>query len=201
MMADDDPRIGALRRALEQRPALAVEREAHEREAAVALVIRPRDQLEILLIKRAEHERDPWSGHMALPGGRRSPADADLIRTAMRETEEETHVPLRRIGALVGRLDELAPRTQRLPPIVVTPFAFAVPPDTPARPDGREVDAALWVPLSALRDERAVSELLVELAEGESQAFPSLLYQEYVIWGMTHRILTDFLDVTSAAGL
>ena len=197
----DDPRIAAIRQALEQRPAAAVERLATEREAAVALVIRPRQDLEILLIKRALHERDPWSGHMALPGGRRSTLDADLRETAMRETEEETRVPLRRLGALLGRLDDIAPRSARLPPIVVTPFVHAVPPQTVARPDGIEVDAALWVPLAALRDEGAVSELLVDLAEGESRAFPSLRYQEHVIWGMTHRVLTDFLGVVNAAGL
>jgi 8-oxo-dGTP pyrophosphatase MutT (NUDIX family) len=198
---DDDPRIAAIRQALEQRPALAVERTPGVAEAAVALLIRPRDDLEILLIKRAEHERDPWSGHMALPGGRRSGADADLIATAGRETEEETHVPLRRIGTLLGRLDDVAPRSVRLPPIVVTPFVHAVPSHTVARPDGREVDVALWVPLSALRDEDAVEELLVELGEGGSRAFPSLRYQEHVIWGLTHRVLTDFLSVIAAAGV
>ena len=55
------------------------------REAAVSLLIRPRDQLEILLIKRALHDTDPWSGHVALPGGRRDDTDADLLETAVRE--------------------------------------------------------------------------------------------------------------------
>ena len=66
---------------------------------------------------------------------------------------------------------------------------------------GREVDATLWVPLSALRDEGAVSELLVELGGGSSRRFPSLTYGEYVIWGLTHRILTQFLDLVQAVGL
>ncbi|MGH7339454.1 MAG: NUDIX domain-containing protein, partial [Candidatus Rokuibacteriota bacterium] len=71
-----------------------MERDPDHREAAVALLVRPRADLEILLIKRAEHPRDPWSGHMALPGGRRSTTDADLVATAFRETEEETGVPV-----------------------------------------------------------------------------------------------------------
>ena len=42
--------------------------------AAVALVFREgRDGLELLFIKRAEHERDPWSGHIGFPGGRSEP--------------------------------------------------------------------------------------------------------------------------------
>ena len=70
-----------------------------------------------------------------------------------------------------------------------------------ARPDLYEVDATLWVPLSALRDEGAVSELLVELGAGQSQRFPSLQYREYVIWGLTHGILTTFLQVAEGAGI
>src|SRR5690606_2915071 len=155
----DDARLVALLRAFEQRPAAAAQRSAQDREAAVALVLRPRDELEILLVKRAERATDPWSGHMALPGGRRSPDDADLLVTAARETEEETHLPLERVGTLIGRLDEVKPGNPRLPPIVIAPFVLAVPPDATARPDGREVDTTLWVPLSALREERAVSEL------------------------------------------
>lgn len=91
-----DPRLELLRRALRARGAMRLERRPEHREAAVALLLRPREQLEILLIKRAERDTDPWSGHMALPGGRREPGDADLVTTAFRETEEETGVPLDR---------------------------------------------------------------------------------------------------------
>lgn len=197
----DDPRLRALQEVIRMRPAAAVSRSSHDGEAAVALILRPREEIEILLIKRAERESDPWSGHVALPGGRRHADDADLFETATRETEEETTIPLRRVGSLLGRLDELAPAGPRLPPLVIAPFVVGVPPDTRATPDGREVDATLWVPLSALRDEGAVSELLVELGGGSSRRFPSLTYGEYVIWGLTHRILTQFLDLVQAVGL
>lgn len=132
---------------------------------------------------------------MALPGGRRDHGDADLIETAMRETDEEVGILLPKVGAFVGALDEVAPGTARLPPILIAPFVFAVPPMTAATINAREVDAAIWVPVTALRDERAASEILIEL-EGDSRAFPSLTYGEYVIWGLTHRILTQFLEVT-----
>ena len=55
--------------------------------AAVAIVVRPRvDEDEILLIRRSQRADDPWSGHMAFPGGRSEPSDADLCATAIRET-------------------------------------------------------------------------------------------------------------------
>jgi len=199
-MEFEDRRIDQLRRALEQRPAVTTAREAHEREAAVALLVRPREQLEVLLIRRSEHESDPWSGHVALPGGRRTDADADLLETARRETEEETGIPLARVGTLIGVLDEVAPRNPQLPPLVIAPFVLVVPPATEAVPDRREVDAVIWVPLSALRSDDAISEILIELHD-HTRRFPSLVYGDYVIWGLTHRILTQFLELVEQVGL
>lgn len=195
-----DARLALLRGALEGRKRARVERSPELREAAVALMLRPAPELEILLIQRAEREADPWSGHMALPGGRRSAHDPDLVATAFRETEEETGVPLTRVGVVLGALDEVAPLTPRLPPIVIAPVVVAVPGGTHATPDRVEVEAAIWVPLSALREEGAVSEILIELRDG-NRAFPSLRYREYVIWGLTHRILTQFLEVAAEAGV
>ena len=199
-MEFDDRRIDQLRRALAQRPALTAGREAQEREAAVALLVRPGEQLEVLLIRRSEHEADPWSGHVALPGGRRDAADAELLHTAQRETLEEVGIPLARVGRLLGLLDEVAPRNPLLPPLVITPYVIAVPPGTEAVPDGREVDAAIWVPLAALRGDDAVSEILIELHDG-TRRFPSLVYGDYVIWGLTHRILLQFLELVEQVEL
>jgi 8-oxo-dGTP pyrophosphatase MutT (NUDIX family) len=195
-----DPRLEPLRAALAGRAALRLERPPASRDAAVALVLRSRASLELLLIQRAEHEADPWSGHMALPGGRRDAADRDLFATACRETEEETALPIGRIGTLLGGLDELAPGTPRLPPVIIAPFVMAVPGHAEARPASTEVAKTLWVPLADLRDDRAVSELLVELSEGTLR-FPSLNYRGHVIWGLTHRILTQFLELAEGAGL
>jgi 8-oxo-dGTP pyrophosphatase MutT (NUDIX family) len=190
----DDPRIAQLRRSFESRSAEAVEPAPGQRQAAVALLVRPRQSLEVLLIRRAELNGDPWSGHVALPGGRRSHDDHDLLATACRETLEEVGVPVQSIGTFIGALDEVAPDSRRLPPILVAPFVIAVPPDTSATPDPREVQAAFWVPLGALRDRSAVSEILVDSGAG-TLSVPSLTYEDYVIWGLTYRILQQFLDM------
>jgi 8-oxo-dGTP pyrophosphatase MutT (NUDIX family) len=191
----DDPRIRQLHAVLQDRPPVRAERAPGHREAAVALLVRPRDTLELLLIRRAEMHGDPWSGHVAFPGGRRSTGDADLLMTACREAEEEIGVPLSSIGTLVGPLDELAPSTPLLPPIIIAPWVMAVPPDTHARPDPREVQAAVWVPFDALRDPGALSDLRIELPGGAG-TFPSLVYGDYVVWGLTYRILAQFLELT-----
>lgn len=194
-----DPRFANLQRVFSTRTVHEpIERAPDSREAAVALLVRPRDTLEILLIKRAEHESDPWSGHMALPGGRRDPADADLYATALRETEEEIGVQLALIGRHIGTLDEVAPSTPRLPPFIIAPFVVGVPHDTQAVPDAKEVEAAMWIPITALQQPDAMDEIVLEL-EGGSRRFPSLRYGEHVIWGLTHRILTQFLELAAQA--
>lgn len=191
----DDPRLHQLRTIFTAHTPVKAARYDGSREAAVALLVRPCEEIELLLIKRAEHEKDPWSGHIALPGGRRDAEDEDLLHTAMREVEEEVGVSVHRELQLVGALDELSPRMPHLPPLVIAPFVFAVPAATTPVIDTREVEAAIWVPVSALRDESAVDEILIQL-EGGSRSFPSLRYGEYVIWGLTHRILTQFLELT-----
>ena len=54
--------------------------------AAVAAIFTP--TLELLFMRRAEVSGDPWSGHLAFPGGRVDPTDRDDLHAAMRETEE-----------------------------------------------------------------------------------------------------------------
>ncbi|MEO5509800.1 MAG: CoA pyrophosphatase [Longimicrobiales bacterium] len=189
----DDIRIQRIRGVLNARPPVAVPRGIDDREAAVALVLRAGDELELLMIKRAEREDDPWSGHMALPGGRRSADDADLLQTALRETKEELGLDIASDDVL-GALDDVHPRSTRLPSIVVASYVVIASPDAGINPDPREVATALWVPLSALRDPAAVSELVLELGDF-SRTFPSIVYGEYTIWGLTHRILTQFLEI------
>jgi 8-oxo-dGTP pyrophosphatase MutT (NUDIX family) len=196
-MSMDDARFTELRRLLENHPVQVAERYEGAREAAVALLVRAHEELELLLIKRAEHESDPWSGHVALPGGRRDADDPDLLHTALREAAEEVGITASRELQFIGALDEVSPRNPRLPAIIIAPFVFAVPHDTTPVIDTREVEAAIWVPLSSLRDESAASEILISL-EGGSYTLPSLRYGDYVIWGLTHRILTQFLSVTDA---
>ena len=78
------------------------ERDPSAIEASVALIIGS-DPDTVLIIRRAERVGDPWSGHMGLPGGRRSQKDEHLLATAIRETEEEVGLTLTP-GNLLGNL-------------------------------------------------------------------------------------------------
>ena len=193
-----DLRIERLRMALASREHRRVARDPHHHEAAVAVVVRPAADLEILFIRRTEREGDPWSGHIAFPGGRRSVTDRGLDITAIRETEEETGIALRGDGALLGPLDEVEPGTRRLPPFVIAPFVAVVAPDTIAVPDPREVVHAAWIPLRVLRDPQARSEMVIRRADVEHR-FPSIIWEDYVIWGLTFRVVERFLEALGMA--
>ena len=70
-------------------------KEEHPPEASVAVIIDP-FQLggSLLLIRRSERDRDPWSGQIAFPGGRRTPGDRSFLATAIREANEEVGIEL-----------------------------------------------------------------------------------------------------------
>lgn len=156
-------------------------------------MLRGRSELELLLIKRARSERDPWSGHMALPGGRRDPDDESLLGTAIRETREETGLTLESDALHLGRLDEVAPRSVRLPRISIHPFVFGTHGRSEARPDSREVAAVHWIPLTHFRAPDAVESVKIELHD-ETRSFPCFRWEAEVIWGLTFRILRQFLE-------
>ncbi len=109
-------------------------------QAAVSVVLRSAVGLDLLLIKRAHFDRDPWSGHMALPGGRRDPKDIDLQHTAIRETMEETALELGEGSQYLGRLKALKPNSVRLPKLTITPFVFGVGKHAQAAVASPEID-------------------------------------------------------------
>ena len=157
--------------------------------ASVALILAPMPD-SVLVIRRAHRAGDPWSGHMALPGGRREAGDPDLVATAIRETAEEVGVALPREG-LLGVLADVVPRTPVLPPIAVRPHVFRLP-ERPALELNDEIGAAVWLSVAELRDQWR-GEVEVEVA-GTSRLTPAFVTPHGVIWGMTERILRDLLD-------
>jgi len=189
-----------LRQALAERPADRIPGTDCEMRAAVTLILRSpaagEDGPEALFVRRAEVPGDPWSGHVALPGGRRDPDDEDLLETARRETLEETGLRLGREDCL-GRLDDILPWSRHLPAICVTPFVVWLGSAQEVR-ENHELAGHLWVPLSALSNPAC----RITLVRPSAREFPAIDYEGDVIWGLTFAILEDFLAVLarSAAG-
>ena len=165
----------------------------------MSVIVRGGEALDMLFIKRARHPGDPWSGHVALPGGRRDDADPTLLETAVRETLEETAVDL--ADALhLGRLADVRPSSPRLPRLVIQPHVFWVRADTDARVASPEVDAVHWVSMELLRRPETTGTVDIALPGG-TRAFPCLRIKGEVVWGLTYRIVTDFLGRYPEEGL
>lgn len=195
----NDPRFDAVREALSSYASDADDPpldRSDRIQAAVSLALRGRaGDLDLLLIKRARNPRDPWSGHMALPGGRRDPRDSSLLDTAVRETLEETGLALPRSegSGFLGRLERVAPSSPRLPAISISPFVFGVGAEAVARVASGEVERVVWVGLDELRDPATTGKVEIELPGGP-RVFPCLRVADEIVWGLTYRIVTDFLD-------
>lgn len=190
------PLFARVQRALEARPATLAERDEPFKEAAVALVLRPSsvaDDVELLLIRRAMREGDPWSGQIGLPGGRWSADDGTLERTALRETHEEVGLDVTAHGIVLGQLDELRPRTPVLPPIIVRPFVVALH-STPELVPSDEVAEMRWVRVGQLfhADARVRTSVRVRDMHLKVDAYQ---IDDFTVWGMTERILATFAEI------
>lgn len=188
------PDLRRLAEALEHAPGRQIDPETPMRFAAIALVLRLGElrEPEMLMIKRAEVDRDPWSGHVACPGGRMEPGDRDLAHTATRETWEETGIDLALVGKILGTLDDISPRTPVLPPIIIRPFVAAVPSKVEIVPSP-EVAAAFWVPLSALRERSSWGTGMVNV-RGVDREVSTFTHGDYMVWGLTERVLQQLLE-------
>lgn len=164
---------------------------AGNREAVVAMLLREaRHGLEMLLIERARHPADPWSGQIALPGGRREPGDADLDAAARREVREEVNVDLGS-ARLLSRLDDQPGRLRgRDIGLTVSCLVYAAPAKIRPRPN-EEVSRLLWTPLSDLVSPERRTTFQVPYRR---EPYPAIRLREGpFLWGLTLRFVNDFL--------
>jgi len=170
-------------------------------QAAVAVVLREGDPESVLIVRRAEFVGDPWSGHAAFPGGRRELSDTDLAATARRETLEETDIDLALCARPIGPLPPVLPLSRNLPSISVTPFVYRVGAGVRARPASSEIVSVHWISLQKLLLPEASSTLRIASgkAKGATLKYPCYRVDGLVIWGLTYRILSSFLNETLSA--
>jgi 8-oxo-dGTP pyrophosphatase MutT (NUDIX family) len=157
--------------------------------AAVATILRVGPEgAELLVIRRAEREGDPWSGHLAFPGGKREPTDSSLLMTATRETLEEVGLVLDPPSYLT-RLDDVVARKNGYR---VAQFVFAVEDAEVAPVTSQEVAATMWVPLARLARREGAGTVPFEI-EGRSYDLPCFRIGSDILWGMTYRMTLQLL--------
>ena len=163
--------------------------------SAVVMVVRDTPQgAELLMIKRAERDGDPWSGHMGFPGGRQEEDDGDIFATAVREVEEELGFDVTAVAGDTYRLSDLqATGHGRLLPLVVTPFVMFAHSEMVITPND-EVADYVWIPLEffTYAGNRSHFEWLFE---GKTYRLPCYYYRQYKVWGLSLKMLDEWLEV------
>ena len=169
--------------------------DARFRRAAVMMPLYENEHgLQVLFTRRSE-ETPEHKGQIAFPGGGPRPDDPSLRATALRECEEE--IGLRPSDVeIVGELDDTVTMTSRF---VVTPFVGFIPHPYPFRVNPAEIVELIPLPLSLLTDPSRFKE---ELWDHDGAKVPVYFYTvgPHLIWGLTARILKQFLDAVLAAG-
>jgi 8-oxo-dGTP pyrophosphatase MutT (NUDIX family) len=165
--------------------------------AAVAMLLQPQaHDLHMLFIHRAHHPQDPWSGHMAFPGGRQDPEDADLRMTIRRETKEEVGIDLDLHGEYLGYMAELQAMARGRPiSMTVAPFVYLISAEVRPTPDPVEVQDTIWVPLTFMQRDGVESLVSRPMPDGTTVEVPALVYGGKTIWGLTYRMLRGFLEL------
>jgi 8-oxo-dGTP pyrophosphatase MutT (NUDIX family) len=152
------------------------------------------DGLQIMFTRRSE-EMPQHKGQIAFPGGLQHPDDPSLRATALREAEEEIGL---RAGdvEILGELDDTATATTNF---IVTPFVGLIPHPYTFRVNPAEIVELIPLPLPLLRDPSRFRE---ELWDRDGAKIPVYFYNvgSHVIWGLTARILKQFLEAVFPRG-
>ena len=175
---------------------------ASTRRAAVAVILRARDRTrtgtELLFIRRAEKAGDPWSGHMAFPGGHIETSDASLLAAAVRETREEIGLDLDKSAAHIGTLDHQRAQPRGRPMnMVIAPYVFRLD-ETPSFKPNHEVAEVVWTPLDPMAsgDNHTEEERIIN---GSPVLFSGYrINGGHFVWGLTYRMLQSFFQVLDA---
>ncbi len=160
------------------------------RRSAVLILFYPyRDQILVPLILRPKYD-GVHAGQMAFPGGRYEKTDENLIRTALREAQEEIGIKAADVQIL-GKLTELF-----IPPsnFYVLPVIGKLPYKPDFYPDPREVEAVLEVTLDEMMDESIVGSSLLDV-RGVTIDAPFYDIQGHKVWGATAMMISELLTI------
>ncbi len=133
--------------------------------ASVSLIL---NDNKFLLIKRADRKDDPWSGDMALPGGHKEDNE-NCEETAIRETFEEVNLKIK-INRFLGIYHTLNNN--------LSVAAFEAIPLSNNVVIDNEISEYFWVKFDELKYDNL-----------------SYLYKNYIIFGLTYRILYDYINL------
>jgi 8-oxo-dGTP pyrophosphatase MutT (NUDIX family) len=133
-------------------------------------------------------------GEICFPGGVFDPSDHDLLRTALRECEEELGIQKKDIEIL-GELDDLITPTMYR----ISPYVGRIPHPYPFEVNPREIAELFEVPLSHFLNEKNLKLKRVEYF-GEKVEIPFYEWKHHNIWGATARVVKQLVELINPLG-
>ncbi len=164
------------------------------RKAAVLLALFEQEgETHVLFIKRASTLR-LHSGQMALPGGNVEPADTTLVKTALRESQEEIGLDPTRVEVL-GLLNPVFTVVSNFLIVPVVAYLPLGPGLLQTQSD--EVAELIYARLQTLANP-SIFHTEEWTRDGETRTIYFYDYGKYRIWGATGRIFCEFLELLQA---
>jgi 8-oxo-dGTP pyrophosphatase MutT (NUDIX family) len=177
-----------IRRCLTLRPRRIINEPNYRRAAVLVPLFESDGEVHVLFTKRSdtvEHHK----GQVSFPGGGHDPDDADLLETALRETQEEIGLQASDVRVL-GALDDYV----TISDFVVSPYVGVIPYPYEFTVSDFEIDEIFTVPVPALLDDDSFH-MVMEVRHGHLRPQYFFRADPHVIWGITGRILYQFLDL------
>ncbi len=158
--------------------------------AAVLALFYPdqNNETHVLLTQRASYN-GTHSAQISFPGGKIEKSDVDLAHTALRETYEETAVPMHDVSIVKELTKTYIPPSN----FWVSPFIGTIK-YRPQFVANHEVSSLIEVKLSAFLDDKAVIIKNMTTSYMKQVDVPCFKLNDYIVWGATAMILSEIKD-------
>jgi 8-oxo-dGTP pyrophosphatase MutT (NUDIX family) len=176
-------------------PAQPSQQDSGSMAAVMVLLHGDQHNPQVVLTQRAMH-LNSHAGEVAFPGGMWDRTDADLLYTALRETEEEIGLASALVEP-IAMLPEASPKRRRLR---VTPFVGLAQGPLELQSEPSEIAAIFDAPVSLFTNINNYQYFEMNHELG-ALSFPCLPYNGYKIWGFTLKVLVDLFNSTLDAGV
>ena len=140
----------------------------------------------IVLMQRSLYE-GKHSGQVSFPGGKRELSDRDIIHTALREANEEVGVVIDDVE-VIGQLSDVYIPVSKFNVSVVVGVIDYCP---EFKPDNREVEAIIELPLSELTSIESLEISKISMKNNTMLKVPSFVFDGRVVWGATALMLNE----------
>jgi 8-oxo-dGTP pyrophosphatase MutT (NUDIX family) len=167
--------------------------ESNIRHAVLVPFYQADSELRVVLTKRTDKVRTQ-QGHVSFPGGGREPQDADLLATALRESQEEIGLDPADVE-IFGRIDDFSTRDGE---VLIAGYAGLIDPRRspyPWQPSEFEVAVILEVPLAHLFDPANWTVKAPRELNGRMWPNEDLRFHGHRVFGATTRALRNVLDI------